>query len=226
MKKNIIIIILSILVISSSGYIIYDKVINNNEQKENQQEELIENNSKVTNNEKTKNNSISTNQSTTKEENYTEEDIISYFENLDSELTNYNNDQLLSETIKEKFVKCIDFIFYDEEIGGKTFKELTNSAKLKILEITMSIDSKIDSKFPGYKETISSKYQDIKGKAVKTYLETTTNICNNDPELCKTAKEGFQSLKDNFGLTWDVIKDLVGSGTSKLKEWYEIWRYN
>ena len=162
----------------------------------------------------------------TKEENYTEEQVITYFENLNNELTTYNNDKTLGETIKTNFVKCIDFLFYNEPIGGKTFSELTNSAKIKILEISLSIDSKIDSKFPGYKESINSKYQNIKSKIVEKYLDTTTTICTNDPNLCITAKEGFQDLKNNFGLTWDVIKNLVGTGASKLKDWYEIWRYN
>jgi len=47
-----------------------------------------------------------------------------------------------------------------------------------------------------------------------------------DEELCKTAKENFQSLKINFSITWDLIKDLASTGIQKLKNWYEIWRYN
>ena len=89
----------------------------------------------------------------------------------------------------------------------------------------MNIDEKIETKFPEYKESISSTYQNIKSKIVKKYLETTTNICNNDKDLCKTAKEGFSNLKEKFGLTWDFIKDLTGDGISKLKDWYEIWKY-
>lgn len=161
------------------------------------------------------------------EENYTEEQIIKYFEDLNNELTTYDtNDENIVKTIKSKFVKCIDFIFYDEEIGNKTFDELTNATKIKILEIAMSIDSKIENKFPGYKDSINVTYQNIKSKVIEKYLETTTNICNSDPDLCITAKEGFQDLKDNFGLTWDLIKELASSSVSKLKDWYEIWRYN
>ena len=148
-----------------------------------------------------------------------------YFENLNNELTTYDNNQTISEKIKSKFVKCVDFLFYDEEINGKTFKELTNATKLKILEIAMIIDSKIESKFPGYKESINTSYQNIKTKIIEKYLETTTNICNNDPDLCITAKEGFNDLKENFGITWEVIKELAKNGVTKLKDWYEIWRY-
>ena len=111
----------------------------------------------------------------------TSQEVVTYFEDLNNEVTNYNNnDETLGKKIKSKFIKCVDFIFYDGEIGGKTFKELSNQAKLKILEISMNIDAKIDNKFPGYKESISSSYQNIKSKIIEKYLETTTNICNND----------------------------------------------
>lgn len=157
---------------------------------------------------------------------YTETDIINYFEDLKNKLINYNNKHDISKEIKEKFVTGIDFLFYDKEIGGKTFKELTNITKLKILKITLEIDSKIDSVFPGYKDSINTSYQNIKNKIITLYLDTTTDICNNDQELCNNAKSGFQDLKANFGITWELIKDLSGTGLSKLKDWYEIWRYN
>lgn len=170
-------------------------------------------------------NNTQTIQSTT-EENYSEDDVVNYFNDLDNNLTTYsNNDDTLKNKIKTNFVKCIDFIFYGKEIGGKTFAELSNNAKIKILKIAFSIDSKIDSKIPGYKDTISSAYHNIKSKLVEKYLETTTKICESDQELCKNAKAGFQDLKTNFGITWDIIKSIAGKGTIKLKNWYEIWRY-
>lgn len=170
-------------------------------------------------------NNTQTIQSTT-EENYSEDDVVNYFNDLDNNLTTYsNNDETLKNKIKTNFVKCIDFIFYGKEIGGKTFAELSNNAKIKILKIAFSIDSKIDSKIPGYKDTISSAYHNIKSKLVEKYLETTTKICESDQELCKNAKAGFQDLKTNFGITWDIIKSIAGKGTTKLKNWYEIWRY-
>ena len=172
------------------------------------------------------NNNNNNNKETNNTNNNTDSSIITYFENLDNKLTTYdNNDETLAKTIKNNFVKCIDFIFYNKEINGKTFNELTNDTKLKILSITLSIDSKIDKKLPGYKDSINNTYQNIKTKIIEKYLEITTDICNNDPNLCITAKEGFADLKTNFGITWDVIKELASNGVSKLKDWYEIWRY-
>lgn len=193
----------------------------NDKENTNNQEQTTPNKNTVQNNEninENKNENINTNN---------EENIIAYFESLDEELTNYNNDdENIGQKIKSKFVSCIDFIFYNKEINGITFNELTNKTKLKILEITLSIDSKIESKFPDYKKNISSTYQNIKSKIIEKYLEITTNICNEDKELCNNAKESFKNLKNTFGITWEFIKELIGNGTSKLKDWYEIWRYN
>ena len=68
--------------------------------------------------------------------------------------------------------------------------------------------------------------QPIKSKIVSKYLEITTSLCNNNSSLCETAKDNFKDIKENFGITWDFIKELTKNGISNLKDWYEIWRYN
>ena len=201
---------------SSISLIRTSPIENENQEEENtpDTEETINNNQENTTN-------------TSESNSVNEENVIKYFETLDNELDNYDtSDETLGSKIKSKFVNCIDFIFYNKEINGITFNELTNKTKLKILEITLSIDSKLDEKFPGYKDSISSTYQNIKNKVIEKYLEITTNICNKEENLCTTAKENFQTLKDNFGITWSLIKELIGTSTTKLKDWYEIWRYN
>lgn len=196
---------------------------NNNDTKEN-----IQTNETITENaNKTNNNQNITEEENTNKQITNETNVIAYFEDLDKELTSYNdNDKTLSKKVKSKFVTCIDFIFYDKEISGTTFKQLTNYTKLKVLDILLSIDSKIDSKFPNYKENINENYKDIKNKIIEKYLNVTTNTCNEDEELCTRAKENFQKLKNTFGITWSMVKNLVTQGTTKLKDWYEIWRYN
>lgn len=220
MKRKIIISICIIIITIVSSILlfkIYKDKYNHSEIPKN--DEIITNNQidKEISNEK--DNTNNTNEQPRK---WQESEIVNYFEELNFELDTQTN---LSQKIKEKFVKCIDFIFYGQEIGGKTFKELTNDAKLKILEITLSIDSKIDNKFPNYKDSINEKYQNIKSKIIEKYLEITTNICNNNQKTCNKAKEGFKNLKENFGITWDLIKEFIGTNTNKLKDWYEIWRY-
>lgn len=155
----------------------------------------------------------------------TDEQIVTYFTNFESEVDQSSS---LKDTIKEKFVTIVDFLFYDGKIGNKTFNELSNTTKLKVLEIALNIDQKIEKKFPGYKESISTNskniYTNIKGKIIQLYLDVTTNICNDNPELCNEAKIGLGNLKKSFSLTWDFVKETSGIGLEKLKSWYEVWK--
>ena len=155
-------------------------------------------------------------------------DIISYFNTIESEIDSYQNDESKASIIKEGFVDIVDFIFYNKELKGVTFKELNEDTKLKILKIAFSIDYKVDNKFPGYKEEISRTgtkiYSDVRNRILASYLEITTKICSNNQELCNSAKDGLKDLKTSFSLTWDTIKSIAGLGTSKLRNWYEIWK--
>lgn len=149
--------------------------------------------------------------------------VMNYMNTLQVEM----NKPSLGESAKEYFITIIDFIFYKGTIMGHTFNELSNNIKLKVLSSVLYLDSKIDKYFPGYKESISSTtkkiYTNIKANIISVYLDITTTICNSNNELCASAKDGFQSLKKNFGLTFDLIKEIAGDGISNLKNWYEIW---
>lgn len=150
------------------------------------------------------------------------ENPVSYFERV--------NNSVNKDNIKESFISIIDFIFYDGSINGYTFADLSDSAKLKIMKLAFSIDHKIDEYFPSYKETISEGtkkiYNNVKLYLVELYLNTTTQICTANIELCQQAKEDFQFMKESFGITWDFLKSIAGGGIDKLKEWYEIFRSN
>lgn len=158
-----------------------------------------------------------------------DDEIIDYFSNLNSKFVNYNSeDKSVGDSLKSGFVTMVDFIFYDGQIKGRTFDELSNAAKIKVLQLAFSIDEKIEKYFPGYKEEISTAskeiYTSVKTEAVKLYLDVTTSICTNDPDLCEAAKDGLSDLKESFSLTWDFIVEAAGEGFSKLKAWYEVWR--
>lgn len=151
-----------------------------------------------------------------------DEEVLSYVNTIQ---TSANNG--ITDTLKGGFITIVDFLFYDGTIAGHTFSELTTSAKLEVLKAALWVDDKIDSVFLGYKETISNGankvYTSVKGMIVSTYLDITTSICSSHSDLCESAKRDFQSLKQSFGFTWDMIKDLASSGLDKLKNWYEIW---
>lgn len=125
--------------------------------------------------------------------------------------------------IKENFIKIVDFIFYDRDINGYYFKDLTNSAKLKVIYYATMLDNLIDKEFPSYKENLSEKYNNTKAKLVKLYLEKSSEYCKDNENVCKQAKSDFTVLKKSLNINFDFIKGLCQDGTQKLKEWYEIY---
>ena len=155
---------------------------------------------------------------------YTEEDVIEYFSFMEDEV---NESTSFKEKFKEYFVTIVDFIFYDKEIKGYTFNELSGTAKDKLISIALKIDSKIEEYVPNYKESISSTsskiYTNIKEKLVSLYMDVSTDICKNNEEECNKVKEIFSGVKDVCSIGWDFIKGLFSSGGSKIKEWYEIY---
>ena len=153
-----------------------------------------------------------------------ETNLLSYFDKESSLFTSSNNNESMASKLKDSFVGIVDFIFYDKEIKGYTFKELTNSAKLKVISIALAIDNKIDSYFPDYKEKIKDKYTSVKGTLALKYLEVTANFCSKNPDACNQAKIDFNNMKESFGFTWDLIKEMAKNGTSKIKDLYENWR--
>jgi len=194
----------------------------------------ITNNNSVSNkpNNSTSNNNVSgnnnSNTNTVKPNNTTsnknaDSEVLNYFNTLNNEF----NASSIKDNVKSSFITVVDFLFYNGKIKGYTFKDLSDSAKLKVLSMALYFDGKIEKYFPGYKESITNTankvYTNIKEKVVKTYIELTTTICSKNNDLCKEAKEGFNVLKNTFSLSWALIKDIAGDGISSLKNWYEIW---
>lgn len=180
-------------------------------------------------NDKTNNKNTTSIGNSNNEESFTnDEDIVNYFESLDNKIKTYNGDADIGTNIKKGFITIIDFLFYEGTIGGKTFKDLSTNAKIKVLQIAYSIDEGIDKYFPGYKEKISSTstkiYTNVKNSIIKTYLDITVDVCKNNESTCQAAKDGLKNLKNNFSITWNFIKELTGIGITKLKEWYEVWK--
>lgn len=154
-----------------------------------------------------------------------ENDVVQYFEN------NYNdinsNKVSIKDKAKEYFIDIVDFIFYDKEIKGYTFSELSDNAKIKVIALALKIDSKIEEYIPGYKNSISSNgskiYTDVKERLVSSYLDLSVKICSSNEEGCNKAKDIFSDIKDNCNIGWSFIKKLVSDGGNKLKDWYEIY---
>jgi len=147
---------------------------------------------------------------------------LEYFEEVEENAT--------KTSIKDGFVKVVDFIFYGEKINGTTFSELKDDIKLKIINIALKIDSKIDSWFPGYKDTIKNAvkrvYTKIKERLTELYIKITNSICSSKPTLCETAKEDFSVMKEKFGITYDYLKGLFNKSKDAVNKWYLEFKDN
>jgi len=178
----------------------------------------------VPNNTKTTSNINSS--TTTKVSNISDEEVVSYIEKQYNDVS--SDEESLKTKAKSKFIEIVDFIFYDKEINGRTFSSLTTSAKAKVIYYALLLDSKIENIIPNYKETISSKYQDVKSKLIAEYMECVNGLCSKNEDTCDTVKEDFTTLKDKLKLTWsniyDAFKYAYSTSKEHLVEWYETFK--
>ena len=180
------------------------------------------------------NNSTSTNE---QQQTFSEEDTIVINElntlekNMDELLV--SNEKSVSDKAKGIFITLVDFCFYDGEIKGYTFNELTDKGKSQVLKIVNRIDEKIEKKFPNYKDNISAKVSKALNKMSelirkgannlndfaldKLGVEYYNNMIEEKDELVKYTKNALDLFK-NFG------SSLWNKTTTKLKDWYENFK--
>ena len=154
--------------------------------------------------------------------------VVNYVESIKTKLDSYSKNENNKATAKEYFCNIVDFIFYDGSIKGHTFNELSSSAKAKVIYYALIIDNKIESNYPGYKDSLSEKYSNIKAKLVGKYISICEYVKTNEPELYENLKSDFILLKKSVGLTWSVVssafKYVGGNVVNLAKEWYENFR--
>ena len=177
--------------------------------------------------------------SETKEQ-YTENDkaVIATFDNIEKDVDNLLQGEKTESTkdkLKGTFVTIVDFIFYDAEIKGIKFDDLTEGAKQNVLETANTIDSKIEKNFPGYKETISDKTKSAYNKASEIIKKGANSVKNFSKE--KLGEENYNAIvdakdelvyytKNAFDIVGNVTSNLWEQGKSKVKSWYEKFRNN
>ena len=175
------------------------------------------------------------NQTNEKTTNYSQNDetAIATFNNIEEKIDDILNSENVTnakEKIKGTFITIVDFIFYDSEINGVTFDELTDSGKQKVLEIANKIDTKIESKFPNYKDTISDTTKKAFNKASELIKKGAYNLSEFSKE--KLGEENYNTIinaKDEFidytkqaiDIIGDVGSNIFNSGKEYIKNWYE-----
>lgn len=153
------------------------------------------------------------------------EEVIDYIENTENKIFTDENIKNLTSSVKTEIIKITDFVFNGTEINGHTFDELTEEAKLYVMDMLVKIDSKIEEVHPGYKDEIKLKVKDFTEKVTNNYYEITEKICTNlGSDACLQAKKDVEVMKENFGLTIDLAKVIGKSTMESIKNWYEIFK--
>jgi len=152
-----------------------------------------------------------------------DEIINDYIEELETTLNNISENDTV-ETIKEKlttsFITLVDFIFYEEDISGIKFNDLTEENKKIIIDDFILIDSLIDKYFPEYKENLSKKYDNLSEKTTNLLKE---KLGEENWDKLGESKDEFINSLNSLG---DVLEDLTESGKIKIKDWYEKFKNN
>lgn len=172
----------------------------------------------------------------------TEEELVTYIDSVDYQvevITSKQENLTVEEqkTLENTFITLTDFIFYGGTIKGKTFNDLTTEAKQKVLNLYEKIDSKIESKIPGYKEKISETatktYENVKEK-VENLKETIKNKYIEDygQDKYDQVEESYNEAKDNiteatkgtYNVIIDVTSDFYEKTKNKAENWYKNYK--
>ena len=198
-------------------------------------ESIIDKKEEIINNTNTNTNNTNTNNSNTMTSSDKDTEVInSLNETLTKVKSNVSDNDFL-DSAKGVFISIVDFLFYDGSINGVTFDELTDSGKQKVLEIASSIDSTIENKFPGYKETISDKASNAFNKASEIIKKGANDL--NDFAREKLGEDNYQSIidakdelivytKNAINFIGDVSSSLWNSTKDKLNNWYQNFKNN
>ena len=149
-----------------------------------------------------------------------DEEFVTYINNVEQEVTTITEKEDVTaedqKVLENTFITLTDFIFYNGEINGVTFDELTDSAKGKVLDIYDKIDTKIESAFPNYKENIASKSQDVYANIKKEIAELRDKI--KDKYIDEYGQEKYDNLEQSYNESKETLKDSAQSTYETLKD--------
>ena len=248
-KKLICVLLSGFIIISMVGCSKTDSSLNDSYNQDNEnmpktKEEYLDNSQEIIIESKEDDKNNNSNESNDKkQDNNTQDNAITYSANDETAIQTFNNinneiDSILNsedienakDKVKGTFITIVDFIFYDSEINGVTFDELTDKGKQKVLELANKIDTKIENKFPDYKETISDTTKKAFNKASELIKKGAYNLSEFSKE--KLGEENYNAIidaKDEFvdytkqaiDIIGDVGSNIFENGKEYIKNWYE-----
>lgn len=119
---------------------------------------------------------------------------------------------------KEYFITGVDFIFYDKEINGVTFDDLTEEGKKVTLENLETIDGWIMEIAPDYKDKISEKYQVVKDFVSTTYYDVLESIKES------LGEENYSAIQEKKNEIKESITNPKDKVLEKVSDWYQNFK--
>lgn len=119
---------------------------------------------------------------------------------------------------KEYFVTGVDFIFYDKEMNGVTFDDLTEEGKKVTLENLETIDGWIMEIAPDYKDKIGEKYQVVKDFVSTTYYDVLESIKES------LGEENYSAIQEKKNEIKESITSTKDKALEKVSDWYQNFK--
>ena len=140
----------------------------------------------------------------------TEDDFIKYVQSISKEIGKVISKDTISkddkQVLKKTFVDFADFIFYNKEIKGYKFRDLSLTSKKEILSLFKKIDTNIEDKYPNYKDNLMSisknNYNNIKDKASKMLDEYKEQVKTETYKSCKKESQSILSKINKVINNW------------------------
>jgi hypothetical protein len=146
---------------------------------------------------------------------------FTFFSDAKKELTEYiesDDFQKLKEKGKYYVTTGIDFIFFDKEINGITFDQMSTEFKIRVMNDVAALDNAVEAYFPGYKESFSSKYQIAAEFVSSKYLDMVDVI---KEYLGEDNWNALGNMKDKI---WGDLTTTKDQAIEDIKELYKSWR--
>ena len=148
---------------------------------------------------------------------------FTFFQDAKQEIIEYIESEEF-EQLKQKgkyyVTTGIDFVFFDTEINGITFDEMSAELKIRVMNDIASLDSAVEAYFPGYKESLSSKYQIAAEFVSSKYLDILDAIKE------YLGEEKYNALGETKDQIIGDISDIKDEAIEDIKELYKSWRNN
>ena len=143
--------------------------------------------------------------------------ILEEMENLQEQIDN-KDDNNIKKSAKKLFITLIDFIFFDKEIKGVTYNELSEGVKQQLYDELCTINTLIDQYLPDTKESISETYNAYKKYLTPYYYDFIDTIKS---YIGEENLKDLKDLKDNLG---EDLYSFYTKKKAKLKEKYQNWK--